>query len=71
MLLLSFCPLDVAALGCFDLVVLLALHAKSADSRRAVEACLKKKLLEGDGAAAAWFANALTGHQVSTRELSG
>lgn len=54
---------DPGAHGCFDLVVLLALHTKGSDSRKAVEACLKKKLLEG-AATPAWLNRALTSHQV-------
>lgn len=55
--------LDPGTHGCFDLVVLLALHAKGADSKRAVEACLRKKLVEG-AATPAWLTRALAGHQV-------
>ena len=56
-------PADPGAHGCFDLLALLALHTKGADSRKAVEGCLKKKLLEG-AATPAWLTRALTGHQV-------
>jgi len=62
LLLLLVLP-DLASHGCLDLVVLLALHAKGSDSRKAVEALLKKKLMEGQ-AATAWITRALTGHQV-------
>lgn len=41
----------------------MALHTKGSDSRKAVEACLKKKLLEG-AATPAWLTRALTSHQV-------
>eukprot|EP00882_Tetradesmus_deserticola_P024430 GHRQ01026698.1.p2 GENE.GHRQ01026698.1~~GHRQ01026698.1.p2 ORF type:complete len:202 (+),score=96.91 GHRQ01026698.1:184-789(+) len=55
-----------AAHRCFDLLVLLALHARGGASRKAVEQCLKRKLLEGH-AHAAWISRSLQGHQVGTR----
>jgi len=48
----------------FDLLVLLALHAKRGASQKAVEGLLKKKLLEQQ-AGPAWFSQCLQGHQVS------
>jgi hypothetical protein len=48
---------------CFDLLALLALHARGGASRKAVEQSLKRKLLDGH-ANAAWISRSLQGHQV-------
>jgi hypothetical protein len=48
---------------CFDVLALLALHARGGASRKAVEQCLKRKLLDGH-ASAAWISKSLHGHQV-------
>eukprot|EP00878_Enallax_costatus_P024090 GHUV01025681.1.p1 GENE.GHUV01025681.1~~GHUV01025681.1.p1 ORF type:complete len:600 (+),score=218.23 GHUV01025681.1:550-2349(+) len=53
---------------CFDLLVLLALHAKGGPDRKAAEACLKKKLVDGH-ATSAWLSRSLHGYQASYRDL--
>lgn len=44
--------------------MLLALHAKGGDSRKAVDACLRKKLCDGHATITSWLGKALQGHQV-------
>lgn len=63
MLLAFLLPAAPSSHRCFDLLVLLALHAKGGNSRKSVEACLKKKLLDGQ-TGAAWLSKSLKGHQV-------
>ncbi|WIA09029.1 hypothetical protein OEZ85_008443 [Tetradesmus obliquus] len=57
-----------AAHRCFDLLALLALHARGGASRKAAEQCLRRKLLEGH-ATAAWISRSLQGHQAAFHEL--
>jgi hypothetical protein len=57
--------------GVVDLMVLVALHTKAGDSRKAAEACLKRKLLEGHVNAATWLSKALQAHQVGRRVWPG
>eukprot|EP00775_Hariotina_reticulata_P013726 gene13726-13848_t len=52
----------------FDLLVLLALHAKGGAAQKAVEGLLRKKLMEQQ-AGPSWISHSLQGHQASFREL--
>lgn len=58
-----------ASHGCFDLVTLLALYARPGDSKKAAEACLRRKLLEGHVNISSWLSKALQGHQVGVDSL--